>query len=667
MATESRSRRLSITSDSSISSSPERGADDDAEDSVVDGNDSQSSLSVSLREMELDTIEYERRRRQSPICRLPAELLIAVFSKLSSPGQVKNCMLVCKSWATNSVDLLWHRPSTSSWKHLLNVIHSVRKTNGFFAYQDLVRRLNLGSLKEEVSDGTLQPLSICKRIERLTLPGCKMLTDLSVADVIEGNRALLAVDVSELDQITDRSLFAVANNCYKLQGLNITSCKRVTDMSLVAVAKNCRRVKRLKFNDCPQLTDFSILAFADNCHDILEIDLYKCINVTDSSITAILQRSRQLRELRLAQCSRITDEAFLSLHQADRFEGLRILDLTDCNELNNPGLQRIVQAAPRLRNLVLAKCRNISDAGVLAITKLGKNLHFLHLGHCASITDYGVSHLVRYCNRIRYIDFSCCTNLTDESVSLLATLPRLKRIGLVKCGNITDRSIRALAAPKRSGFGLGYHPNNLERLHLSYCTHLTIQGIRTLLINCPQLTHLSLTGVHPFLREDLLAFCRDAPDEFNEHQRDVFCVFSGEGVEALRKWLQENYMSPIAADLESFEDTFPNTLGRHVSTFPPETMQGHHTIVPFPHHQFPFGAALQSMLPQPYDAAPPPSPDPELFDPDLHLGDTGGDVAQSIPPPPPPLIPTHTAPTLTAADDAIDEDLDDGNETMGGL
>ena len=216
------------------------------------------------------------------------------------------------------------------------------------------------------------------------------------------------------------------------------------------------------------------MAFADNCHDILEIDLYKCGNVTDISITAILQQGRQLRELRLAQCSRITDEAFLSLHPADRFEGLRVLDLTDCNELNNPGLQRIIQAAPRLRNLVLAKCRNISDAGVLAITKLGKNLHFLHLGHCASITDYGVSHLVKYCNRIRYIDFSCCTNLTDDSVSLLATLPRLKRIGLVKCGNITDRSIRALAAAKKSMTGQGYHPNNLERLHLSYCTHLTI-------------------------------------------------------------------------------------------------------------------------------------------------------------------------------------------------
>lgn len=53
------------------------------------------------------------------------------------------------------------------------------------------------------------------------------------------------------------------------------------------------------------------------------------------------------------------------------------------------------------------------------------------------------------------------------------------------------------------------------------------------------LTHLSLTGVQAFLRDDLLSFCRDAPPEFNDHQRDVFCVFSGHGVTRLREHLND--------------------------------------------------------------------------------------------------------------------------------
>ena len=94
------------------------------------------------------------------------------------------------------------------------------------------------------------------------------------------------------------------------------------------------------------------------------------------------------------------------------------------------------------------------------------------------------------------------------------------------------------------------------------------QGIHALLNQCPKLTHLSLTGVQAFfLREDLIKFCREAPPgtdapkfiylpfdsislltalvEFTDHQRNVFCVFSGEGVNRLRTYLNENENSVI--------------------------------------------------------------------------------------------------------------------------
>jgi len=61
-----------------------------------------------------------------------------------------------------------------------------------------------------------------------------------------------------------------------------------------------------------------------------------------------------------------------------------------------------------------------------------------------------------------------------------------------------------------------------------------------LLNNCPRLTHLSLTGVHAFLREELRAFCREAPAEFTQQQQDVFCVFSGDGVGRLRDFLNRS-------------------------------------------------------------------------------------------------------------------------------
>lgn len=151
-------------------------------------------------------------------------------------------------------------------------------------------------------------------------------------------------------------------------------------------------------------------------------------------------------------------------------------------------MEWIIDVAPRLRNLVLAKCRNITDVAVNAISKLGKNLHYVHLGHCNHITDEAVIKLVQCCNRIRYIDLGCCVKLTDASVTKLATLPKLRRIGLVKCNMITDESVYALAQSNRryvqggpSNPELVYtgiippHPSSLERVHLSYCTNLTLR------------------------------------------------------------------------------------------------------------------------------------------------------------------------------------------------
>ncbi|KAF2020573.1 RNI-like protein [Aaosphaeria arxii CBS 175.79] len=536
-------------SDTSASTSPERGVvdlDDDNDSLMLNANDSQSSLAPSVSpdsNEEAARRALEERCRVSPISRLPAELMIHIFSKLSSTGDLFNCMMVSTEWARNSVGLLWHRPSTSKWEGVKNVITTVRTTKSYFEYSNLIKRLNLSALNSDVSDGTLQPLSSCKRVERLTLTNCSKLTDLSLTAMLQGNRSLLALDVTNLDAITDKTMFTLASNAIRLQGLNITNCKKITDESLDAVARACRHLKRLKLNGCSQLTDKAIISFALNCRYILEIDLHDCRNLEDESITTLITEGPHLRELRLAHCSRITDQAFLRLPSEATYESLRILDLTDCGELQDAGVQKIIQAAPRLRNLVLAKCKLITDRAVLAITRLGKNLHYIHLGHCARITDTGVMALVKLCSRIRYIDLACCSNLTDQSVKQLATLPKLKRIGLVKCSNITDRSIYDLAKPKQSGHGGPIAPSVLERVHLSYCINLTLPGIQALLNNCPRLTHLSLTGVQAFLREDLVVFCREAPPEFTEHQRDAFCVFSGVGVTRLRNYLNADALS----------------------------------------------------------------------------------------------------------------------------
>lgn len=237
------------------------------------------------------------------------------------------------------------------------------------------------------------------------------------------------------------------------------------------------------------MEDAPIIAFAKNCPNILEIDLHQCRNISNEPVTALLQYGRSLREFRLANCELITDAAFLNLPANRIYEHLRILDLTSCVRLTDMAVEKIIAVAPRLRNLVLAKCRNLTDVAVNAISKLGKNLHYVHLGHCGQITDDAVKTLVQNCSRIRYIDLGCCTRLTDASVTKLAGLPKLRRIGLVKCHLITDETVYALSQahrrlPNPSGptdlifpgvQGVTRETSCLERVHLSYCTNLTLR------------------------------------------------------------------------------------------------------------------------------------------------------------------------------------------------
>jgi len=425
----------------------------------------------------------------------------------------------------------------------------------------------MSTLTSQVGDGILLGMADCKRVERLTLTNCTKLTDTSLQPLLDGNRSLLALDITGLDQVTDQTMITVADNCLRLQGLNVTGCKKLTDASIQAVAKSCRHIKRLKFNGCSQLTDNAIMTVAAHSTHLLEIDLHALQNIESPSVTALLTSCPHLREVRLAHCTKINDHAFLDVPYFPEmpmvFDSLRILDLTDCNELGDKGVERIIETCPRLRNLILAKCRHITDRAVLAITKLGKNLHYIHLGHCQRITDLSVEALAKACNRIRYIDLACCSNLTDVSIMKLASLPKLKRIGLVKCAGITDRSIYALAMGEMKHGKRINGASVLERVHLSYCTALTLdvssssrtrfillantpQGVHVLLNNCTKLTHLSLTGVQAFLRDDLLSFCREAPVEFNNHQRDVFCVFSGGGVGRLREYLNQEKALALA-------------------------------------------------------------------------------------------------------------------------
>lgn len=415
-----------------------------------------------------------------------------------------------------------------------------------FIYARFIRRLNFLYLGADLTDSLFSRLAQCVRLERLTLINCSSLSDGALARVLPCCPNLVALDLTNVSETTDRAIVALASSTKRLQGINLGGCKKLTDKGVLALAANCPLLRRVKLSHVEQITDEAISALAKSCPLLLEIDLNNCKRITDASIRDLWTYSTHMREMRLSHCVELTDTAFpasprtetalseginpfptSALQNAERlpplrlprsFEHLRMLDLTGCAQLTDDAVEGIIAVAPKIRNLVLAKCSQLTDTAVEAICGLGKHLHYLHLGHAGSITDRSIRSLARACTRLRYIDLASecskqkrhdrllrivldCLQLTDMSVFELASLQKLRRIGLVRVANLTDHAI----------YSLGERHATLERIHLSYCDQISVMAIHFLLQKLPKLTHLSLTGIPAFRRPELQQFCREPP------------------------------------------------------------------------------------------------------------------------------------------------------------
>lgn len=212
-------------------------------DFYANGNDSQSSLGVpNLQDMQVND-QYDC---LPPVQRLPNEILICIFSKLSASRDLLSVMLTCKRWSKNSVDLLWHRPACTSWDKYERVCTTLSLPQPYYYYADFVKRLNLAQLAKQVSDGSVQPLSSCNRVERLTLTGCTKLADTGLIALVKNSSHLMALDISGDTEVTEESIKVIAEHCKRLQGLNISNCVKISSESLVLLAESCKYLKRVR-------------------------------------------------------------------------------------------------------------------------------------------------------------------------------------------------------------------------------------------------------------------------------------------------------------------------------------------------------------------------------------------------------------------------------------
>ena len=247
---------------------------------------------------------------------------------------------------------------------------------------------NLKSLsmpRSDITDATIACLAGCPHLERVDFSRCdevtgtgfralaelKHLQCVSVAscsalshDGIQAIASLvqlraLDLSVTSLSRlrggkhvITDNNL-QVLSRLSNLTELNIPRTRQVTDRGIIAIARSCRRLKSIAVVDSRAhagLTSKSLLSLAQ-CVDLRHINLKYAIDPTqpvDAAVDELAKSCPHLQSLNLAGAG-ITDRSAHSLASyCNKLEGLNV---RDCRQITQAGIDLLIKMCPRLRKL----------------------------------------------------------------------------------------------------------------------------------------------------------------------------------------------------------------------------------------------------------------------------------------------------------------------------
>lgn len=184
---------------------------------------------------------------------LPDELIVKIFSFLTTKELCQNVAPVCRKWRQISLDQsLWKCLDFSSNPRLssLNLLWLVRRT----------------------------PL-----LKKLVISGRMNVTLAEVAILTECCPAMQEIDFGFSD-ITSVMLKCLAENCPNLRKINIEGCDRLGEEKCVKCLVKCQKLTHLNFSHCIFIEDSDIIYLSSKLPEIKSINLDGISFLTDRYI-----------------------------------------------------------------------------------------------------------------------------------------------------------------------------------------------------------------------------------------------------------------------------------------------------------------------------------------------------------------------------------------------
>ncbi|VFQ60751.1 unnamed protein product [Cuscuta campestris] len=330
-----------------------------------------------------------------------------------------------------------------------------------------------GSKHSLVTDSGLKAIGrCCPSLKSLSLWNIPAITDEGLSEIATGCCQIEKLDISQCPGVTDKSLTLIAKRCPNLVSVSMESCLNIGNESLQALGQHCPNLTTVTVKNCPLVGDQGLASlFASAGTHLAKVKL-QSLNVTDLSLAVIGHYGVALTDLTLVGLQSVNERGFWVMGNGQGLQKLRSLAVASCLGVTDPGVEALGKGCPNLKQICFRKCPSLSDNGVVSFVKAATPLESMVLDECHRITQAGFfGILLLSCGKLKALSFSNCFGIKD--------LGFWNPVSLSPC-----KSLRSLS--------------------ISNCTGFNDATLSILSRICPNLVHVSITGLHGVTDHGLL-------------------------------------------------------------------------------------------------------------------------------------------------------------------
>lgn len=390
---------------------------------------------------------------------LPDEILLKIFSHLTTEELGKSVIPVCNRWRDVGYDpVLWqhvvlHRDELDRRESVLTLLRRCP------SLQSLTIEKSASASPPDVSDIISVVSQICPQLSKLRASHRPTLSTSLLTQLVDNCPDLRIVDLSHFidPNISINPLFLspltflkkleyldightrfisgsllvhqIAQNCKSLEKLNIAGYLMEDSTYRILTMKIAARIKSLAISPSINTKTFSFIT-----HCVALEDLFLKVGYHATTCEQQLSSLRSLRNLRVLRLQFVDhkhDREISQLFREPSFASLETIELSGYHDdISDHLLNLISSTMPNLKNLTLNSLIRVTDIGLSRVLQQCRKLERLVLIDMDSIAGICVEKQTRFLSSLKYLQITCCPRFTSLFANQLRMKKALKNLSI---------------------------------------------------------------------------------------------------------------------------------------------------------------------------------------------------------------------------------------------